>query len=65
MKYVFIEFYYQVDGKQFRFQCEPNCPTAIAKEASMMFFRELEQMENSSVPEPVNQEIAPETPVEE
>lgn len=41
MQKAIVEFSYNVEGKEFRIQCENSCPIASAKEAAFLFMRDL------------------------
>lgn len=46
MQKIFIEFQYKVNEKEFRVQCEPNCPIPDAKEVAYLFLKEIGQIED-------------------
>lgn len=48
MQKVLIEFEYEVNGKKYRLQSEPNAPIADAKEVAFLFLKDLGLIEDAA-----------------
>ncbi len=47
MQKIYVEFDYQVNGKQYIFKAEPNAPLVDAREAILLLLKELGQIEDN------------------
>ena len=66
---IITQFEHKINDMEFQFQCHPNCPIALAKDALFQFISQVNALEETAkaqaeaakASEPVAEEVKPET----